>query len=99
MMLERKKSEMRKKRKRKDIDLINDNDDAIAKMIADMKLAAREDRELNQKRLPATKKISMLKVRKSTKNIFGNIFFGDNTFRDFESRLLIISSLLIARWS
>ena len=46
-MLERKKAEGRKRRKKKDIDLINDNDDAIAKMIADMRLAAREDRDLN----------------------------------------------------
>ena len=62
LMLERKKAETRKKRRRKDIDLINDNDDAIAKMIADMRLAAREDRELNQARQPATKKISMLPI-------------------------------------
>ena len=38
------RAEKRGKRRRKDIDLINDNDDAIAKMIADMRLAAREDR-------------------------------------------------------
>lgn len=62
LMMERKRAEMRKRRRRKDIDLINDNDDAIAKMIADMRLAAREDRELNQARQPATKKISMLNV-------------------------------------
>ena len=49
-MLERKKAENRRRRRKKDIDLINDNDDAIAKMIADMRLAAREDRELNQAR-------------------------------------------------
>ena len=49
-MLERKKAEGRKRRKKKDIDLINDNDDAIAKMIADMRLAAREDRDLNIQR-------------------------------------------------
>ena len=51
---------MRRRRRKKDIDLINDNDDAIAKMIADMRLAAREDREKNADRQPATKKISML---------------------------------------
>ena len=50
-MLERKKAEGRKRRRKKDIDLINDNDDAIAKMIADMRLAAREDRDLNIARL------------------------------------------------
>jgi len=61
MMMEKKKAE-RKRRRKKDIDLINDNDDAIAKMIADMRLAAREDRERNADRQPATKKISMLPV-------------------------------------
>ena len=61
MMMERKRAEKRRRRK-KDIDLINDNDDAIAKMIADMRLAAREDRDLNGVRQPATKKISMLPV-------------------------------------
>ena len=61
-MLEKKKAENRRRRRKKDIDLINDNDDAIAKMIADMRLAAREDRELNQARQPATKKISMLPI-------------------------------------
>ena len=29
--------------------MINDNDDAIAKLMADMRMAAHEDRELNQK--------------------------------------------------
>ena len=62
LMLEKKKAENRRRRRKKDIDLINDNDDAIAKMIADMRLAAREDRELNQARQPATKKISMLPI-------------------------------------
>lgn len=62
MMMEKKKAEQKKRKRRKDIDLINDNDDAIAKMIADMRLAAREDRELNQQRMPATKKTSMLTV-------------------------------------
>lgn len=61
LMMERKKAERRRRRK-KDIDLINDNDDAIAKMIADMRLAAREDREKNAERQPAIKKISMLPV-------------------------------------
>lgn len=36
-------------RRKKDIDVINDNDDAIAKMIADMRIAAKEDRELNDR--------------------------------------------------
>ena len=59
LMMEQQKA-MRRRRRKKDIDLINDNDDAIAKMIADMRLAAREDREKNADRQPATKKISML---------------------------------------
>lgn len=40
-MLQKKKEEMRKKRrKRKDVDMINDNDDLIAAMIQNMKTAA-----------------------------------------------------------
>lgn len=50
IMLERRKSENKKRRRKKDIDLINDNDDAIARMIADMRMAAREDRDLNKAR-------------------------------------------------
>ena len=48
-------------RRKKDIDVINDNDDAIAKMIADMRIAAKEDRELNDRGSPCTKKIGMLR--------------------------------------
>lgn len=61
MMMELQKAQ-RRRRKKKDIDLINDNDDAIAKMIADMRLAAREDRDKNAQKIPATKKISMLPI-------------------------------------
>jgi len=61
MMLERRRADNKKKRKKKDIDLINDNDDAIARLIADMRLAAREDNDLNQSRQPAIKKIAMLR--------------------------------------
>lgn len=60
MMMEKKRSEMKKRRKKKDIDLINDNDDAIARLIADMRVAAREDRDLNEARQPAIRKIAML---------------------------------------
>ena len=53
IMMQQKKEENRKlhnkRRKTKDIDMINDNDDAIAKLMADMRMAAHEDRELNQK--------------------------------------------------
>lgn len=60
MMMERKRTEQRKRRKKKDIDLINDNDDAIARLIADMRVAAREDRDLNEARQPAIRKIAMM---------------------------------------
>ena len=48
-------------RRKKDIDVINDNDDAIAKMITDMRIAAKEDRELNDLGSPCIKKIGMLR--------------------------------------
>lgn len=60
MMMEKKRSEQKKRRKKKDIDLINDNDDQIARLIADMRVAAREDRDLNEDKKPAVKKIAML---------------------------------------
>lgn len=60
-MILRKKEEKTKRRKRRDIDLINDNDDIIDQLIQNMKAAAEEDRQLNQENRPATKKISMLK--------------------------------------
>ena len=72
MMLERNRAEKRKRRKKKDIDLINDNDDAIARLIADMRLAAREDRELNEARLPAVKKIAMLPMVMTQVNTVGS---------------------------
>ena len=53
---------LRNYRRKKDIDVINDNDDAIAKMIADMRIAAKEDRDLNDQGKPATKKMGMFKV-------------------------------------
>ena len=52
LMMQKKREENRKlhnkRRKTKDIDMINDNDDAIAKLMADMRMAAHEDREHNQ---------------------------------------------------
>ena len=62
MMLQRKREENRRRRKRKDIDVINNNDDAIAKLIADMRIAAKEDRELNYQGRPSIRKMAMLKV-------------------------------------
>ena len=71
IMMQRTKDENRRlhnKRRRgpKDIEMINDNDDAIARLLADMRLAAHEDRELNLKGEPATKKLAMLTAVKST---------------------------------
>lgn len=40
MMLARKKEEASRKRRRKDIDIINDNDDIIAQLLSDMRHAA-----------------------------------------------------------
>lgn len=50
-----------RRRKRGDISLINDNDDLIAQLLQNMRIAAEEDRDLNLEGKPATKKISMLK--------------------------------------
>ena len=71
IMMQRTKEERRilhnKRRKgSKDIEMINDNDDAIARLLADMRLAAHEDRELNLKGEPATKKLAMLNAVKLT---------------------------------
>lgn len=61
LMLARKKEEKGKRRKRNDIDLINDNDDLIAQLLQQMRHAAEEDRQLNKENKPATKKIAILK--------------------------------------
>ncbi|XP_029640884.1 IWS1-like protein [Octopus sinensis] len=61
VMLEKKKAERQgNRRRRKDIDIINDNDDLIADMVQKMKVAAEEDRELNQSKKAATKKLKYL---------------------------------------
>ncbi|KAL8595391.1 hypothetical protein ACOMHN_024090 [Nucella lapillus] len=60
MMYRKKEESRRNRRKRKDVDMINDNDDLIADMITTMKTAAEEDRNLNQKRQPATRKLKLL---------------------------------------
>lgn len=39
-MLQRKREDQSRRRKRKDIDIINDNDDIIAQLLADMRNAA-----------------------------------------------------------
>lgn len=60
-MLQRKKAEKRVRRRKADIDIINDNDDLIDQLIINMKNASDDDRQLNMLGQPATKKISMLK--------------------------------------
>ncbi|CAC5405365.1 SPN1 [Mytilus coruscus] len=61
LMMERKKAEQRKQRRKKNEgDLINDNDDLIADMICKMKEAAEGDRELNRAKKPAIKKLKYL---------------------------------------
>lgn len=62
LMLARKREEKSRRKKKRDIDLINDNDDLIDELIKNMKAAAEEDRQLNKEGRPATKKISMLKM-------------------------------------
>jgi len=58
-MMARKRAENKRFRKKKDIDVINENDDAIAKMIADMRIAAKEDRDLNIEGKPGINKMRM----------------------------------------
>lgn len=57
-----KKKEMNKtmRRKRKNVDIISDSDDAIAAMITQMKEAVEEDQMLNGAKQVATKKLKML---------------------------------------
>ena len=57
MMTTRKRAENKRFRKKKDIDVINENDDAIAKMIADMRIAAKEDRYYILCKISTIKKI------------------------------------------
>lgn len=65
LMLARKREEKSKRRKKNDIDLINDNDDLIAQLLQQMRQAAEDDRILNQEGRPATKKIAILKYAMS----------------------------------
>lgn len=57
-----KKKEINKtfRKKRKNVDIISDSDDAIARMITQMNEAAEEDRLLNGAKQAATKKLKML---------------------------------------
>lgn len=63
LMIQKKKEMNRTfRRKRKNVDIINDSDDAIARMISQMKDAAEEDRLLNGAKQAATKKLKMLPI-------------------------------------
>ena len=64
VIMVRKRAENKRFRKKKDIDVINENDDAIAKMIADMRIAAKEDRDLNIEGKPGINKMKMFPVGK-----------------------------------
>ena len=77
MRISRKRAENKRFRKKKDIDVINENDDAIAKMIADMRIAAKEDRDLNIEGKPGINKMKMFPVgkkRTSSRIQLNNIF-------------------------
>ncbi|XP_067944128.1 protein IWS1 homolog [Watersipora subatra] len=61
LMMEQKKAERASgRRKKRNVDIINDNDDLIVEMLKKMKDAAEEDRVLNQNHQPATRKLTML---------------------------------------
>ncbi|XP_069678803.1 protein IWS1 homolog [Periplaneta americana] len=59
MLLKQKQMLNKKRRKRKYIQ-INDNDDIIVHLLADMRHAAQQDRCLNELQIPAINKIAML---------------------------------------
>lgn len=61
LMIQKKKEMNRNfRRKRKNVDIISDSDDAVAHMITQMKEVAEEDRMLNGAKQAATKKLKML---------------------------------------
>ncbi|CAL4174250.1 unnamed protein product [Meganyctiphanes norvegica] len=59
-MMAIKKSERGYNRKKQGVDIINDNEENIALFVRRMRNAAEDDRQLNMRRKPATKKMSML---------------------------------------
>ncbi|CAJ0584306.1 unnamed protein product, partial [Mesorhabditis spiculigera] len=65
-MMNAKKAEKRRSRKRKNdgFDLINDDDGQVAKLVEAMKQAAKEDRQSNTMRRPALKKRKLLSTVK-----------------------------------
>lgn len=60
LMMQKKREENYRHRKRKNTDIINDSDDLIADMITQMKQAADDDFEFNKVRRPATCKLKLL---------------------------------------
>ncbi|ESN94852.1 hypothetical protein HELRODRAFT_87508 [Helobdella robusta] len=60
MMAKKKEERRRRKRKIDDVELINDNDDAIAEMIQKMNTAAEQDRQLNCQNKPAIRVMRQL---------------------------------------
>ena len=59
-MMARKKEMMGTRRRKMNVDIINDNDDLINIMVKNMREAAEHDRLLNQQKKPAVKKLSLL---------------------------------------
>lgn len=78
-MLARKKEEQgKRRRKRKNVDIINDSDDMIVELIRLMKESAEEDRQLNQSKKPATRKLQLLpkvsaQLKKSVPHLCHNL--------------------------
>ena len=61
-MMNRKKAERGYKRKKEGVEIINDNEEKISQFVRKMRDAAEDDRQLNIRRKPATKKMSMLSL-------------------------------------
>jgi len=83
-MMARKRAENKRFRKKKDIDVINENDDAIAKMIADMRIAAKEDRDLNIEGKPGINKMKMFS------RVMSNLNKGELRLAFVEANLLSV---------
>ena len=101
MRISRKRAENKRFRKKKDIDVINENDDAIAKMIADMRIAAKEDRDLNIEGKPGINTMKMFPVgRNSSIKIQLNNFFPMqrvmNNLNKGELRLAFVEANLLS---
>jgi transcription factor SPN1 len=60
IMMQKRKEQNARARKRKNTDIINDSDDIIADLIHQMKQAAEDDFELNKDRKAATRKMKLL---------------------------------------